>query len=124
MSSGRECRAGMRVRYGTPAAEWDVVAVPGVLDGDKRRIERLTPARAATLAASYVVTWPAALPASQALLQVDNLGAMVFSNTVAKATTFTELVAVPGETVLIDTAGNVWRITGTSFARDLVVTLV
>jgi hypothetical protein len=37
-------------------------------------------------------------------------------------TTFTELVVVPGETVLVDAAGNAWRMSGTSFARELLVT--
>jgi hypothetical protein len=37
-------------------------------------------------------------------------------------TTFTELVVVRGETVLIDASGNVWRMSGDSFARDLLLT--
>jgi hypothetical protein len=40
----------------------------------------------------------------------------------AAGTAFTELVAGEDETVLIDTSGNVWRMSGTSFARDLVLT--
>jgi hypothetical protein len=37
-------------------------------------------------------------------------------------TTFTELVAGDHETLLIDTNGNAWRMSGTSFARDLLLT--
>lgn len=37
-------------------------------------------------------------------------------------TSFTELVVIRGETVLVDGAGNVWRMSGTSFARDLLLT--
>lgn len=37
-------------------------------------------------------------------------------------TTFTELVVVPGEIVLVDASGNVWRMSSGSFARDLLVT--
>jgi hypothetical protein len=44
----------------------------------------------ATLAAPYTVTWPAALPGSQAAMQVTAAGAVVFSNTFTSAITATE----------------------------------
>jgi hypothetical protein len=37
-------------------------------------------------------------------------------------TTFTELAVAPRETVLVDSNGNVWRMSGGSFARDLLLT--
>jgi len=40
----------------------------------------------------------------------------------SSGTTFTELAVAPNETVLIDTNGNVWRMSGGSFGRDLLIT--
>lgn len=40
----------------------------------------------------------------------------------SSGTTFTELATVAGEIVLVDGAGNVWRMSGGSFARELLLT--
>lgn len=48
----------------------------------------------ASLASSYTVTFPAALPASTQLVQVDNAGQVSFSNTVAQAITASAGVTV------------------------------
>lgn len=50
----------------------------------------------AALAASYDLTWPAALPGSQQLLQVSNTGAITASNTVPGAASFGSTVGVTG----------------------------
>lgn len=46
----------------------------------------------AALAATYAVTFPAALPGSTLLVQVSSAGALTFSNTVASAATFSGLI--------------------------------
>ena len=56
-------------------------------------VEQLAPA---ALAVSYAMTWPTALPGSQALVQVDNAGQYVFSNTVPNAVTFSGNVTING----------------------------
>lgn len=44
---------------------------------------------AAALAASYTVTWPAALPGSTAVVQISSAGAVSFSNTIVNDVTMT-----------------------------------
>ncbi len=48
---------------------------------------------ATALASSYTVTWPAALPGSTAIMQVSDVGAVVFSNTVPSLTTAGAVIA-------------------------------
>lgn len=56
--------------------------------GISKRVRLSSPA---ALAASYAMTFPAALPASTQLFQITSAGVMTFSNTVVKAVTMTEL---------------------------------
>lgn len=73
---------------------------------------RVRLASPAALAASYQVTFPAAVPASNALVQVSSTGVMTFSNTVTKAVTMTELTtfsagatAAAGQHFTVSTTG-------------------
>jgi hypothetical protein len=54
-----------------------------------KRVRHKSPA---ALAANYDVTWPAALPAAQVALQMDNAGVLVASNTFPQAVTFSNTV--------------------------------
>lgn len=56
--------------------------------GSATRVRLSSPA---ALAASYAMTYPAALPATTSLFQVTSAGVMTFSNTVVKAVTMSEL---------------------------------
>lgn len=72
---------------------WNYVACSGVDlyeqgSGILTRVRLQSPG---ALAASYVLTYPGALPASTALFQVTSAGVMTFSNTIVKAVTMTEL---------------------------------
>lgn len=72
---------------------WNYVACSGVDlyeqgSGILTRVRLQSPAG---LVASYVNTYPAALPASTSLFQITSAGVMTYSNTVVKAVTMTEL---------------------------------
>lgn len=69
-------------------------------------------AAAAALAASYTVTWPAALPGSTALVQVSSTGIVSFSNTVASAITATDYKISSDRTLILSGAAFIQTGTG------------
>lgn len=84
---------------------------------------------AAALAASYSVTWAAALPAGQVAVQIDNTGAVVYSNTFTSAITATDVKLSSARTRTIPLGqaqqtgggghvfnGSSWSLTTTSLA--------
>ena len=81
--------ANKRYTFQTQTATWARLATGPVRIYEYNTTENVYVEHAvdATLAAPYTVTWPAALPASQSLLQITAAGVVLFSNTLTERPT-------------------------------------